>query len=157
MHSIKLLFLCFLLTPLPSQVFADEGLWLFTDPPTAQLQSKYDFTPTPAWLDHLQKSSVREGQEGSGAFVSPDGLVLTNQHVGVDFLQKLSDASHDYVTNGFHALTAADEKRCPGLELNVLMSVEDVTDRVKAAITPGMEPAQALLARRNAIAGIEKE
>jgi Peptidase S46 len=157
MRSIKFLFLCFLLAPLPSQVFADEGLWLFTDPPTAQLQSKYHFTPTPAWLDHLQKSCVRVGDEASGCFVSPDGLVLTNQHVAAEFLQKLSDASHDYLANGFYAPTHEDEKRCPDLELNVLMAVEDVTHRVNAVVAPGMEPDQAFAARQKAIAEIQKE
>jgi hypothetical protein len=157
MHSIKFLFLCFLLAPLPSQVFADEGLWLFTDPPTAQLQSKYHFTPTPAWLDHLQKSCVRVGDEASGSFVSPDGLVLTNQHVAAEFLQKLSDADHDYLANGFYAPTHEDEKRCPDLELNVLMAVEDVTHQVNAAVVPGMKPDQAFAARQKAIAEIQKE
>jgi hypothetical protein len=157
MRSIKFLFLCFLLAPLPSQVFADEGLWLFTDPPTAQLQSKYHFTPTAAWLDHLQKSCVRVGDEASGCFVSPDGLVLTNQHVAAEFLQKLSDASHDYLANGFYAPTHEDEKRCPDLELNVLMAVEDVTHRVNAVVAPGMEPDQAFAARQKAIAEIQKE
>jgi hypothetical protein len=157
MHSIKSLFFCFLLAPLPSQVFADEGLWLFTDPPTAQLQSKYHFRPTPAWLDHLQKSCVRVGDEASGCFVSPDGLVLTNQHVAAEFLQKLSDAGHDYLANGFYAPTHEDEKRCPDLELNVLVAVEDVTHRVNAVVAPGMEPDQAFAARQKAIAEIEKE
>jgi hypothetical protein len=140
-----------------SQLLADEGMWLFTDPPTTQLESKYHFTPTTAWLDHLQKSSVRIGDEGTGSFVSPDGLVLTNQHIGVDWLQKLSDAQHDYVADGFYAATLAEEKRCPDLELNVLMSVEDVTDRVNAPISPGLNAAQAFLARQKAIAEIEKE
>jgi hypothetical protein len=147
MHLGKLLFFCFLLAPLPNSMFADEGLWLFTDPPSSQLQSRYLYTPTPTWLDHLQKSCVRVG-EGSGCFVSPDGLILTNQHIAAEFLQKLSDASHDYLANGFYAPTREDEKRCPDLELNVLMAVVDVTDRVNAAVTPGMEPDQAFAARQ---------
>ena len=140
-----------------SPLSADEGLWLFSDPPITQLQSKYHVAPTPAWLDHLQKSCVRIGDEGTGSFVSPDGLVLTNDHIGVDWLQKLSDAEHDYAANGFYAATLAEEKRCPDLELNVLMSVEDVTDRVNAPIRSGMNATQAFLARQKAIAEIEKE
>jgi S1-C subfamily serine protease len=69
---------------------ADEGFWLFNEPPLKQLQEKYHFTPDAAWLEHIQKSSVRFNSGGSGSFVSADGLVITNQHVGVDALQKNS-------------------------------------------------------------------
>jgi hypothetical protein len=136
---------------------ADEGLWLFNNPPAKQLQDKYHFTPTAAWLEHLQKSSVRVGRGGSGSFVSPDGLVLTNHHVGSDSLQKLSDATHNYLADGFYARTLSDEKQCPDLELNVLQSIQDVTERVNAAVTPSMNAGQAFLARNRVIADIERE
>jgi hypothetical protein len=136
---------------------ADEGLWLFTRPPVKELQEKYHFTPTANWLAHLQKSSVRVGKGGSGSFVSPDGLVLTNHHVGADALQKLSDANHNYLADGFYARTLSEEKPCPGLELNELESTQDVTDRVSAAVNPGMSSAEAFIARRKVIADIEKE
>ena len=69
---------------------ADEGMWLFNNPPYKTLQDKYHFQPTAAWLEHLQKSSVRFNSGGSGSFVSADGLVMTNHHVGADCLQKIS-------------------------------------------------------------------
>ena len=69
---------------------ADEGMWLFNNPPYKTLQDKYHFQPTAAWLEHLQKSSVRFNSGGSGSFVSADGLVMTNHHVGGDCLQKIS-------------------------------------------------------------------
>jgi hypothetical protein len=140
-----------------SSALADDGLWLFNDPPAKQLQEKYHFTPTAAWLEHLQKSSVRVGRGGSGSFVSPDGLVLTNHHVGSDSLQKLSDATHNYLADGFYAHTLAEEKTCPDLELNVLQSIQDVTDRVNGAVSSAMNAGQAFHARNQVIADIERE
>ncbi len=138
-------------------VFGDEGMWLFTNPPRDYLKKQYDFDATPEWLEHVQKSSVRFNSGGSGSFVSPDGLVMTNHHVGADCLQKISSEKHNYLRDGFHARTRADEHKCTDLELNVLMSIEDVTERVKAAVKPDMSPDKAFAARRAVMAEIEKE
>jgi len=68
---------------------ADEGFWLFNAPPIKQLQEKYHFTPDTAWLEHIQRSSVRFEGEGSGSFVSANGLVITNHHVAADMRRDL--------------------------------------------------------------------
>ena len=136
---------------------ADEGMWLFNAPPLKQLKEKYQFEPTQQWLEHLQKASVRFNSGGSGSFVSANGLVITNHHVGADTLQKISDAQHNYLKDGFYARTQADEIKSTDLELNVLMSVEDVTGRVNGAVKPGMTNDQASSARNSVIAAIEKE
>ena len=136
---------------------ADEGMWLFNNPPSKQLEQKYGFKPTADWLLHLQRAAVRFNDGGSGSFISPDGLVLTNHHVGRGALQKLSTPEHDYTNTGFHAKTRAEEIRAVDSELNVLQSIEDVTARINAAVTPEMTPAKAHEARRAVINTIEKE
>ena len=134
---------------------ADEGMWTYNGLPTAQVQQKYGYIITNAWATHLQRASVHVGG-ASGAFVSADGLVMTNHHVGLDTLQKLSTAQHNFVRDGFFAWTRAEEAKAPDLEINVLDSIVPVTALVRAAVKPGMTAAQAFGARRAAIAGIEK-
>ena len=146
----------FMVTFSPS-LLADEGMWLFNHPPRKQLKEKYGFDVTETWLDHVQKSSVRFNSGGSGSFVSEDGLVISNHHVGADALQKFGDKNKNYLRDGFYARSQAQEKRCLDLELNVLVSIEDVTTRVNAAVKPEMAVEQAFLARRAVMAEIEKE
>ncbi len=141
-----------------SQAHGDEGMWLFNNPPKDYLKKTYNFDASQDWLDHVQKSSVRFNSGGSGSFVSADGLAMTNHHVGADQLQKMSKpGGPNYLKDGFYAKTLADEVKCTDLELNVLMSIEDVTDKVNAAVKPDMSPADAFAARRKVTAEIEQE
>jgi len=145
-----------LMTPM-SMLRGDEGMWLYNDPPRQRLKERYQFEPTDAWLKHLRESSVRFNSGGSGSFVSEDGLLISNHHVGSDDLHKLSDAEHDYVRDGFLARSLAEEKKCLDLELNVLVGIEDVTERVNAAVQAGASAEEASAARRAVMAAIEKE
>ena len=138
-------------------VYADEGMWTFDNPPLKLLQEKYGFTPTKQWLDHVRLSSVRLNDGGSGSFVSPHGLLLTNHHVARGQLQKNSTREHDYVKEGFYAASPEQEMKSPDLEVNVLVSMENVTDRVMAAVRSAKTPAEEFAARRAVIAGIERE
>jgi hypothetical protein len=134
---------------------ADEGMWLFSDLPREVLRVRYGFEPSDDWIDRLQLASVRFNNGGSGSFISPTGLVLTNHHVGSDTLAKLSSAERDILATGFLAATPAEELRAPDLELNQLVSILDVTREVQAAVTADMSPDEALLARRARIAALE--
>ena len=157
MRPPQLLRACCLLFSFIAVATADEGMWLFSNPPTKILKDKYDFDATSAWLDHLQKASVRFNNGGSGSFVSANGLVMTNHHIGVDCMQQLGTKERDYLRTGFYAKTSADEAKCPALELNELVSSEDVTARVNGAVAAGSDPSTAEKARRAAINTIEKE
>jgi hypothetical protein len=136
---------------------AEEGMWTFDNPPLKQLAAKYNFHPSQAWLDHLRLSSVRLNDGGSGSFVSPDGLLLTNHHVARGQLQKNSTAEHDYLRDGFYAPTPDKEMKSADLEINVLMGMQDVTGRVQGAAKSIKDEKQALRAREAEIAAITKE
>jgi hypothetical protein len=140
----------------PAAVRADEGMWTFDHLPLQQLQERYGFTPTPEWIEHVQKASINFGG-GSGAFISPDGLALTNHHVALGQLAKLSSPGHDYIHDGFFARTRAEEIACPDLELKVLMTSEDVTARVLGAVDSAASDQVANEQRKAATARIEQE
>ena len=135
----------------------DEGMWPFNNVPRADIKKKYGFEVTDDWLRKVQLASVRFNNGGSGSFVSPNGLVLTNYHIVEDIVSELSTPQKDYAKEGFVARTQADELKAPSLELNVLESIEGVTERVTAAVKEGMSAPEANAARRAAIGGIESE
>jgi len=140
-----------------SPITADEGMWTFDNPPTKLLHERYGFTLMPEWLDHVRLASVRFNDGGSGSFVSPHGLALTNHHVAFGQLQKVSTPQKNYVQDGFFAKTPVEELKCPDLELNVLVSMENVTARVQGVVKPGLAEKEALAARKAEMAKIEKE
>jgi hypothetical protein len=139
-----------------STLRGDEGMWLLNRPPRKLLKERHDFEPSDEWLEHLQHASVRFNSGGSGSFVSSGGLVMTNHHVGADCLQKLSSSEHDYIRDGFFAERAEDELKCIDLEINMLVSIEDVTQRVEKAVV-GLDAAKARTARRAVMNTIEQE
>ncbi len=132
-----------------------EGMWTYHNPPRERLKEEYGFDATDEWLDHLRLSSVRFNDGGSASFVSPHGLVVTNHHVGVSSIQKVSTKTHDYVQDGMFAQTLTDELGVPDLELNVLVGMTDVTSGVRSAVPDGAGPEEAARLRREAINAIE--
>ncbi|MFN2454087.1 MAG: S46 family peptidase [Pyrinomonadaceae bacterium] len=137
--------------------FADEGMWPFNNVPRAEIKRRYGFDITDAWLRKVQLASVRFNSGGSGSFVSPDGLVMTNHHIAQDTLQKISSEKKDYFKDGFYARTFAEEAKSPDIELNVLQSIEDVTARVNGAVKQGTSDAASQAARTAEIARISEE
>jgi len=150
---LALVFAAAAFTAVPS---ADEGFWPYNSIPKAAIKAKYKFDVTDAWLNHLQLATVRFGG-GTGSIVSPQGLVLTNHHIGLGTLQRFSTPEKDYVKNGFYAPTFADELKVPGMSLSVLQSIEDVTAKVTSAVTPTMTPQDVAAARQKAIQAIQGE
>jgi hypothetical protein len=153
----RILALVALLCGLAALSTADEGMWLFNKAPKEQLKKDHNFIVTEPWLDHLRLGSVRFNNGGSGSFVSEDGLAFTNHHVGRVCLQQLSTEKKDYIKEGFYAKTQGEEGKCPDLELNVLVDIQDVTAEVQGAATAGMSDAEGVQAQRQKQSAIEKE
>jgi len=152
-----LLLALFGLQTLHITALADEGMWPFNNVPRAEIKKKYGFEVTDEWLNKVRLASVRFNNGGSGSFVSPNGLVLTNYHIVEDIVGEVSTPEKDLAKEGFVARTRAEEIKAPSLELNVLQSIEDVTSRVNGAVKDGSTDAEAFAARRAEIAAIEAE
>lgn len=157
-HNIRYVSLLLLLSlvTMHNNSSADEGMWTFDNPPTKQLEKKYSFKLSDEWLNHVRLSSVRFSDGGSGSFVSKNGLVITNHHVAVGQIQKLSSEGNDLVTNGYYAESREKELKCKDLELNVLIDMKNVTDQIRKS-SEGKKGKDAVDARNNEAARLEKE
>ncbi|HUQ88577.1 MAG TPA: S46 family peptidase [Vicinamibacterales bacterium] len=141
---------------LPVVGHANEGFWPFNRIPKAAIKQALGVDLSNQWIERVQQASVRF-PSGSGSFVSPDGLVLTNHHVSLDVLHKMSTPERDYAGKGFVAADRGQEMKAADLQLMSLQKIEDVTSKVNAAVKPGMSSADTLAARRAAIAAIETD
>jgi hypothetical protein len=146
-----------LVLALPLTSSANEGFWPFNRIPKAAIKQQLGVDLSDQWVERVQQASVRF-PSGSGSFVSPDGLVLTNHHVSLDLLHKISTADRDLASRGFLAPNRDGELKGPSeLQLMSLQKIDDVTAKVNEAVKPGMSSAETLAARRAAIAAIEKD
>ncbi|GIL41726.1 S46 family peptidase [Roseiterribacter gracilis] len=142
---------------LPSMAaHADEGMYTFNNAPAKAIGEKYGFSPDKAWLDHVQLSSVRLARGCSGSFVSKDGLVLTNHHCMRGCVEQLSTAQENLMAKGFTAKDPAAERKCPDVEVNQLVEITSVTDRITKA-TDGKTGKDFADALRGVQAAIQKE
>jgi len=129
-------------------------MWTFDVPPLAYWAKRYGFEATPGWLENVRLSAVR--QPGcSASFVSADGLVMTNHHCARGCIDAVTRDGEDFLSDGFHAKTRAEERSCPNYWLDQLLGIRDVTDSVTAAVPAGADPTQAADARAAAIADIQ--
>src|SRR5947209_15219704 len=136
--------------------YADEGMWTFDNFPAAAVKAKYGVDITPAWLDHVRNNAVRLSTGCSASIVSGNALVLTNNHCVAECAQDLSSTGHDYYTHGYTALNASEERKCAGMQAEILTSISDVTPQVTAA-GKGLT-GNALVKARTAVAStIEKQ
>ena len=131
MHRTRTVFAALVLSAAPA--FADEGMWTYDNFPADKVEKAYGFRPDQRWLDHLRLSSLRLARGCSGAFVSANGLVQTNHHCARSCVQQLSTPANDLIANGFYAREANDEIKCPDVEVNQLVDISDVTERVHKA------------------------
>jgi hypothetical protein len=136
--------------------FADEGLWTFDNFPAAAVKAKYGVTIDQAWLNRVQHASVRLSTGCSASVVSPEGLVMTNHHCIFDCIQSLSTPEQDYIKSGFIAANRREERLCPGVQAEILTSISDVTDRIKAVVAGKTGP-DFVKSRDAEIAAIEQE
>ncbi|CAN5380069.1 S46 family peptidase [soil metagenome] len=135
---------------------ADEGMWTFDNPPLKQWKERYGFEPSREWLDKVRLASPKIGT-ASGAFVSPNGLIATNHHVASGIIARLSTKERDLMKTGFYAATQAEELKSTDAVVQVLISFDDVTQKVHGAVKAGATNSEAAAQRTAAIAGIEKE
>jgi hypothetical protein len=140
---------------LPAMAMADEGMWTFDNFPTAAVKAKYGVTIDRAWLDHVRLATARLSTGCSASIVTGQGLVLTNHHCVSSCVHDLSTADRNYIDLGYATGTRSEERQCPGMQAEVLISIGDVTDRIHAA-TAGAAGLEVIKARDAAIADIEK-
>ena len=130
-------------------------MWTFDAPPLDYWQQTYGFRPDQAWLDHVRLASVRL-PGCSSSFVSANGLVMTNHHCARGCISSTSPADSNYQETGFVAKTLEEEKSCRGMYVDQLLSIKDVTERIRQAVT-ATASVQQVEQRNAAIEAIQTE
>lgn len=132
-------------------------MWTFDDVPVDYFEEEYGFKPSEEWLEDVQKSALQFGGGCSGAFVSADGLIMTNHHCVRGYLTRISKEDEDILTDGFYAERLSDERKVPGAYVDQLVLIEDVTEQVNTAISEGESNEEKVEKRNEIISEIENK
>ena len=151
---LKLLAAASILGLCATPALAEEGMWTYDNFPMARVNQTYGASIDQAWLDRVQAASIRLSTGCSASIVSAEGLVLTNNHCVEACVQALSTADNQYALTGFLPATRDEERRCEGMQAEVLTGISDVTDQVRSA-GEGLEGLAFTQARDAAIGAIE--
>ena len=136
----------------------DTGrMWTFDYPPVKYFEKEYNFRPTEDWFNNVRMSALRFANYCSASFVSADGLVMTNHHCGRESVAKVTKPGEDLFDNGFYAKTLADERPVPGLYVDQLVLIKDVTKDIQDAIDKGKTPEEKVVNQRKAMQELEKK
>ncbi len=118
------------LDTIKAQRFDMGKMWTFENPPKKYFKEEYNFEPDDSWFEKAQKSALKFGGGCSASFVSANGLIMTNHHCIRGIINKAANEDEDFLRDGFMAKTAEEERQIPGLYVEQLLIVKDVTDEI---------------------------
>jgi hypothetical protein len=131
-------------------------MWTFDNPPLDYFREEYDFAPDEAWFEKARSAALRiDGC--SASFISANGLLLTNHHCARESVTDVEEEGENFLDNGFYAATLEDERPIPDGYAEMLLSITDVTDEIRAAEAAGQTSAERAAARTNAITVISRQ
>ncbi|MBN1447976.1 MAG: S46 family peptidase [Bacteroidetes bacterium] len=136
-------------------ILENGTMWTFDNPPVEYFTETYGFTPDEAWFEDVRLSALRFAEHCSASFISREGLVMTNFHCGLDAVDAVTREGENLRKNGFHAATLEEERPVPGLFVEQLVGIEDVTDEVVQAMSGKETVREAFQARDEVIEAIE--
>ena len=138
-----------------SEKFDVGKMWTFEHAPVDYFGEAYNFKPTRDWLDNVRMSALRFGNGCSASFISEDGLVMTNHHCGRGYVTQITKPGEKLSETGFFAETLADERPVPGLFVDQLIKVVDVTNDIQTAMESGKTDAEKQKSKNDKIKEIE--
>lgn len=132
-------------------------MWTFDNPPLEYFADAYGFSPDSSWFDHARLGALRFAEYCSASFVSPNGLILTNNHCARESVEKVSRSGEDLLENGFLAASLDQERVVPDLHVDQLISIEDVTPRIAQGLDRIQDVQRRSQVRESRIEQVEAE